>query len=64
MTAAELQALAAQKRAETLEYQGLTEQHRLTGLTFGQPACNTHLIAKLRRMDPDLYKTITTKDTP
>lgn len=64
MTAAELQALAAEKHAETLEYQGRAEQHRLTGLTFGQPECNTHLIAKLRRMDPDLYKTITTKDTP
>ena len=27
--------------------------------TFGQPACNTHLIAKLRRMDPALLASIT-----
>ena len=63
MTAAEYQALAAEKHAETLEYQGRAEQHTLTGLTFGQPECNTHLIAKLRNMDPDLLASIT-KDTP
>ena len=63
MTAAELQALAAQKRAETLEYQGRAEQHRLTGLTFGQPACNTHLIQKLRRLDPALLAELTQERT-
>lgn len=31
--------------------------------TYGLPACDTRLIAKLRAMDPALYKTITTKDT-
>ena len=41
MTAAEYQALANQARAETLEYQGRADQHTLTGLVFGQPACNT-----------------------
>jgi len=31
--------------------------------TFGQPACNTHLIQKLRNLDPALLASIT-KDTP
>ena len=26
--------------------------------TFGLPACDSHLIAKLRNMDPDLYASI------
>ena len=26
--------------------------------TFGLPACDTHLVAKLRAMDPDLLATI------
>lgn len=30
--------------------------------SFGLPACDTHLIAKLRRMDPALLATITTKE--
>jgi len=32
--------------------------------TYGLPETDTVLISKLRRMDPALYKTITTKDTP
>lgn len=32
--------------------------------TYGQPECNTHLIAKLRRLDPALLATLTAKDTP
>jgi len=31
--------------------------------TFGLPVCDTHLIAKLRRMDPALLATITAKET-
>lgn len=31
--------------------------------TFGQPATNTHLIDKLRAMDPALLATITAKET-
>jgi len=30
--------------------------------TFGLPECDSHLIAKLRNMDPALRATITTKD--
>jgi len=63
MTAAELQAEAAEARTETLLIQGITEQARLTGLTYGLPPEDSHLIAKLRRMDPALLASIT-KDTP
>jgi hypothetical protein len=62
MTAAELQALAAEKHEETLLFEGITEQARLTGLTYGLPPCDTHLIAKLRRMDPALLASITAKE--
>ena len=31
--------------------------------TFGLPATDTHLIAKLRRLDPALLATITAKET-
>lgn len=63
MTAADLQALAADAKAETLHVQGVTEQSRLRGLTataetFGLPECDTHLIAKLRNMPPALRETI------
>lgn len=59
MTAGELQAINAQAAEATLLAEGLTEQARLRGLTaqaetFGLPACDTHLIAKLRNMDPEL----------
>ena len=59
VTAAELQAVAAQAEQDTAHYEGLAEQARLRGLTaeaetFGLPACDTHLIAKLRNMPADL----------
>lgn len=59
MTAAELQALASTAAADTAHYQGLTAQAELLGVvareeTYGLPACDTHLIAKLRNMDPAL----------
>lgn len=64
MTAGELQKLGAEAGQETRLVEGLTDQLLLRGAvaaaeTFGQPATNTHLIAKLRRMDPDLRDTIT-----
>ena len=59
MTAAELQAVNAKAAQDTAHYEGLAEQARLRGLTasaetFGLPACDEHLIAKLRAMPEDL----------
>lgn len=64
MTAGELQKLGASAEQELHLVQGLSDQVLLRGVvaaadTFGQPVTNTHLIAKLRRMDPDLRNTIT-----
>ena len=63
MTAADLAAEAHRAEQETLHYQGLAAQAKLIGLTaqvdtYGQPACNTHLIAKLRAMNPEQLATI------
>lgn len=63
MTAAELRSLAESAAEETALLSGMADQVRLRGLaasreTFGLPACDTHLIAKLRNMDPVLLATI------
>lgn len=57
MTAGELQKLGAEAGQQARLVEGMTDQVLLRGVvavadTFGQPATNTHLIAKLRRMDP------------
>jgi hypothetical protein len=57
VTAATLQALAAELSEATLEVQAVTEQARLRGLTvetFGLTHGQDVLISKLRRMDPVL----------
>lgn len=64
MTAGELQKVGAEADQETRLVEGMTDQVLLRGVvaaaeTFGQPVTNTHLIAKLRRMDPNLRNTIT-----
>jgi hypothetical protein len=66
MTAAQLQALAADVLAATLLADGLAEQARLRGLTatFGLPACDAHLIQKLRIMPAELRDTIIPKEKP
>jgi hypothetical protein len=63
MSAADLQAVAAAAQLDTQHYRGMADQARLIGLTasaetFGLPATNTHLIAKLRRMPAHLLATI------
>ena len=56
MTAADLQAVAADAKEQTLHIQGVTEQVRLRGLTTETPI----LDAKLRNMDPALLALIRT----
>ncbi|WP_285240083.1 hypothetical protein [Pseudarthrobacter sp. MEB009] len=63
MTPTDLAAEQYRAEQETLHYRGLTAQAKLIGLTaqadtYGQPACNTHLIAKLRQMNPEQLATI------
>jgi hypothetical protein len=65
MTAATLQALAAELTTATLEVQAVTEQARLRGLTvetFGLTHGQDVLISKLRRMDPVLRAQRLTKE--
>lgn len=63
MTAATLQALAAETAEATAHVTGTTDQAILRGIvaaaeTFGLTHGQTHLIAKLRNMDPALLATI------
>jgi hypothetical protein len=63
MTAGELQEAATDASEVTLLAEGLAEQARLRGLTaqaetFGLPACDTHLIAKLRAMPEEQRNSI------
>jgi hypothetical protein len=67
MTAATLQALAADLHAETLEVLGATDQAILTGIvaaaeTFGLAHGQERLTAKLRNMDPALRAQLLTKE--
>jgi hypothetical protein len=65
MTAATLQALAAELTEATLEVQAVTEQARLRGLTvetFGLTHGQERLISKLRGMGPEMRAGILTKE--